>query len=151
MLIGRRVHYHGNIDDGWGRCVVADEIDTDHGLRYELSTLHDGTVILHTVRRTSFTLIPLAGKHVVASAQLRAQIVQSEFARQWSRDHWLPEITEGVDTLPRRVADLIQHNRPVDAEYALLCGEQFVGCISYQQYHDRVTALVIAGDDDSRT
>ncbi len=37
-------------------------------------------VILHTVRRASFTLISLAGKHVVVSGPTPRHIIQAEYA-----------------------------------------------------------------------
>lgn len=147
-MIGTRVEYRGSVEDAWGRYVIAEEVLAGTGTRYTLAT-YAGDIALHDVRPTSVTPIPDGPKHRVTSAELRAQIVQGEFARQYPPGYWLPYIHDSIDTLPRRISALIKANRPVEAEYELLQAEKFVGCINYATMQKRMDALVIAGDDES--
>ncbi|WP_410646247.1 hypothetical protein [Amycolatopsis sp. cmx-4-54] len=147
-MIGQRVFYDGSIVDAEGRYLVSDEHTTEHGSRYTLTT-YAGDVALRNVRAESITPVPEGPKHRVLAAQGRAQVVQGEFWRQFPPGTWLPYIHERYDRLHRDVDDLIRRNRPVEAEYSLLNAERFVGCISYDEMSARITALVIAGDDES--
>jgi hypothetical protein len=146
-MIGRRVEYRGSVEELWGRYEVVEEVAGPE-VRFHLATL-EGEIVLRGVRRASFTPVPASGEHVVLGAELRAQIVQGEFARRWTHGEWIEEVVAGIEGLPARVSELIARRRPVEAEYALLCAEQFVGCISYGQYAERVQALTVAGLDES--
>lgn len=147
-MIGKRVDYHGSLDDAWGRYVVAEEADTDDRPRYVLTT-YTGEPALRRVRRESFTPVPDGPRHEVRGAALRALVAQREFGRKHPPGSVLPYVTEANDTLPGRIADLIDRKRPVEAEYWLLQAECAAGCISAQVFQDRVEAPIIAGDDES--
>lgn len=150
-MIGTRVEYRGSVEDAWGRYIVAEETVTEVGTRYTLAT-YRGEVVLRGVRAGSFTPIPVGPKHQVPGAQLRAQIVQGEFGRQYEPGHWLPDIHEFFEhRLPGRITDLLAANRPVEAESALLNAELFVGCIDNATFQKRMAELVVAGDDESWT
>lgn len=148
-MTGTRVEYRGSLDDFYGyRFVVAEEVRTDTGLRYDLAT-YAGEIVLRNVRPSSVTPVPEGPKHRVVSAVLRAQIAQAEFARQYPPGTRMPDIQEHFDKLDSFIANLIRQNRPVEAEYWLLQAEQSTGAISYEHLQAGVDALVIAGDDES--
>jgi hypothetical protein len=74
-MIGTRVRYRGSLDDHWGRYLVAAEVTTDDGPRYDLAT-YAGVVMLVDVGRTSFEPVPLGRTHVVGAPDLRCHVVQ---------------------------------------------------------------------------
>jgi hypothetical protein len=144
-----RVEYRGSVESAFGcRYVIAEEVRTGDRVRYDLAT-DGGEVVLRNVRPTSVIPVPEGPKHRVLSAEIRAQIVQAEFTREHPPGSWLPDIHQAIATLPRRVADLITANRPVEAEAALLNAEVFAGCITRPVFQSRMTALVVAGGDPS--
>ncbi|WP_143267060.1 hypothetical protein [Amycolatopsis thailandensis] len=147
-MIGQRVFYDGSIIDAAGRYRVTDEQITPDGPRYTLAT-YAGEVALRNVRRESITPVPDGPKHQVLAAQERVQVVQGEFWRRFPPGTWLPYIHEHYDNLHRHIDDLIQRNRPVEAEHSLLNAERFTGCIPYDVMAARINALVVAGDDES--
>lgn len=148
-MIGTRVEYRGSVEDARGcRFVVANEAGVGGDARCDLAT-YRGEVALRGVRASSMTPVPAGERHRVLCAEIRAQIVQGEFARQYPVGSWKHYVHEAMDTLPRRVADLIAAKRPVEAEAALLNGEVFVGMISPDVFESRMRALVVAGDDES--
>lgn len=148
-MIGTRVRYHGSIEDAWGPYRVAAELSTDEGPLYELAT-SAGVIAVQRVRRSSFTPVPVGPMHVVVAAQMRANVAQGEFGRQFKPGHWQEYIHEFFEHgLPGDVAKLIRANRPVEAEAMLLNAELFVGCIARPEFEQRMAALVVAGDDDS--
>jgi hypothetical protein len=71
--------------------------------------------------------------HQVLGATIRAHIVQSEAARKWERDEWLPYIWRAIDNIPA--------GHPATADYWLTQLEKFVGAISQTDLNERVAAL----------
>lgn len=150
-MIGRRVEYRGSVEDAYGLRFLVEDDNLDNGDRRLTLANYAGQTMLRGVRPSSVKPVPEGPRHQVRNAHRRVQDVQSEYDRQQLAQSMNQEITDAFSTLGKRIQDLIDRKRPVEAECELLQFERFVGIIAHPQLQERVDALKlkIAGDDES--
>lgn len=141
--VGRWVNYHGSLDDHWGRYRIASVTETIDGPRYELTDAQD-RITLNRVSRKSFTLVPDGPPHHVRHLRRRLAAVRLAAHRRYGDR--LPEL---LDNSIRRVPDVVAADRHAEAEHYLLSLEATVGCISHEDFQQRVQAVVVTTSDYS--
>ncbi|MET9260454.1 hypothetical protein [Amycolatopsis sp. NPDC004079] len=151
-MIGKRVEYRGGVENAHGlRFVVALERCNSVGDTLLVLETYAGRVALRDVRLSDVVPVPEGPRHQVQNPHGRAQAVQHAFARRSPAQPRYQGAAATVSALHKKVQDLIDAKRPVEAEYWLVQAEQFVGIITASQLDERVQALnlKIAGDDES--